>query len=580
MLETQVGPAGAERDSSSQPATRTGEPSARLIVVLLVVGFLANVVWRLWLSRGVTVPIGHTDEDSYLNAARALAGGPGGWSSENNLLRRVGYPLVISPAFLGDHDFATSYRLVQGMNAVLNATLLPLVYLLGRSMFGFGRWRAYLVAMAMAVVPSAVFYSELALTDALLAPLTVAWLLLLFHWLRRPTSWGLAVASTAVAGGYYMIHVRGVVVVGVHLALVLLLAYRKMIPWRLFGVAALTAALFAALNQGVILLLGDKLYLGAGDPGAQAIHSITTAGGLKALAIMISTQLWYACVTSFGLAFLAWLLTARLARQRTGDQALRWTLIAAFTATVGVVVGCSVILAGTSASVLDVLYGRYVSAFVPFWTIAGLAVVSAVSRRTLAYWGLLSAAVLVAGGAVTQLRLSRAESHGKPLRYGLFTAPDLLAMSNGWRVFYPLIAVGVALGLFVLILVFWRTRRAQVVALLVLATANIAIMISLQGPTSDLVRNSTPASTLAALGVREGDTVATTYGYNYFLRLNLQHEVTWTDARTFGKEPPVGTDYVIAAYLPGQPADWDGTARGYHLVRAFADQQWALWRKD
>jgi len=36
------------------------------------------------------------------------------------------------------------------MTAVLNATLLPLVYLLSRSMFGFGQWRAYLTAMAMA----------------------------------------------------------------------------------------------------------------------------------------------------------------------------------------------------------------------------------------------------------------------------------------------------------------------------------------------------------------------------------------------------------------------------------------------
>ncbi|MEK8106873.1 hypothetical protein NKG94_20240 [Micromonospora sp. M12] len=93
--------------------------------LLLVVGWALGVAWRMWLSRHIVLPIAHTDEDSYLNTARALAGGPGGFSSENDLLRRVGYPMLISPAFLGDRDFADSYRLVQLINAMVNSALLP-----------------------------------------------------------------------------------------------------------------------------------------------------------------------------------------------------------------------------------------------------------------------------------------------------------------------------------------------------------------------------------------------------------------------------------------------------------------------
>jgi len=42
MLEMQVGQAGTERDSFQQPATRSGEPSVRLIVAPLAVGFVAT----------------------------------------------------------------------------------------------------------------------------------------------------------------------------------------------------------------------------------------------------------------------------------------------------------------------------------------------------------------------------------------------------------------------------------------------------------------------------------------------------------------------------------------------------------
>lgn len=58
--------------------TPSGPPARRwLVPLLLVVGWVLSVAWRMWWSRHIVLPIAHTDEDSYLNTARALAGGPG-----------------------------------------------------------------------------------------------------------------------------------------------------------------------------------------------------------------------------------------------------------------------------------------------------------------------------------------------------------------------------------------------------------------------------------------------------------------------------------------------------------------------
>jgi hypothetical protein len=561
----------------------------RFVPAILIAGFLVNFAWRFWLSRTITIPIGHTDEDSYLNVARAIAGGPAGWSSENGLLRRLGYPMLISPAFLGDLPFTASYRIVQGINAALNATLLPIAYAAARSMLGFDRRKAVLISLAVALTASAVYYSELALTDAVLAPLTVGWLLILHRWISRPESWRLAIGSAAVAGVYYMVHVRGVVIVGVHLAVALLLAYRKRTPWRSVGLASLVVAGFAVFNQVVVVLLGDKVDIGGANPGGQTLRQIATLTGAKNLVIMIGTQLWYAGVVTFGFAFLAWLFTVHLVRRRHEDRgeetALRWTLITALVTTVGVVVSSAVILSGTSAAALDLLYGRYVSAFSPFWLLVGVGVAVTIARRTLLAWGAVTAAGLLAGAVVTQARMDRAAEHGRQLRSGLFTGPDLLSMSNSWHGVHPFLAVAVAVGVLALTATFVRTHRFAAVASAALAAANIAIVVGLVAPTEKLVHESTPVRSLAQLGVREGDTVATTYGYNYFIRLNLQNEVTWSYARAFGQVPPAGAKYVIGAYVPGQEAHWDGTAHGFRLVEAFPvetfpGQGWALWRAE
>ena len=98
-MTTDVTPAPRREAAPAKPAP---DRTTTVIVVVLVLGWLAGVLWRLWLGDPITHPIAHTDEDSYMNAARAIAGGPEGFSSETPLFRRIGYPLLVSPAFLCD----------------------------------------------------------------------------------------------------------------------------------------------------------------------------------------------------------------------------------------------------------------------------------------------------------------------------------------------------------------------------------------------------------------------------------------------------------------------------------------------
>jgi hypothetical protein len=104
-------------------------------------------------------------------------------------------------------------------------------------------------------------------------------------------------------------------------------------------------------------------------------------------------------------------------------------------------------------------------------------------------------------------------------------------------------------------------------------------MIGLQQPTKEVTDQLTPTPTLAQLGVRAGDKIAASLGYDYRLRLNQAHEVTWADVRTFRGTPPPSVEFVIAAYAPGTPDNWDGTAYGFHYMGGNVEQNWALWQR-
>ncbi|SCF10606.1 hypothetical protein [Micromonospora saelicesensis] len=563
-------------------AETPGGPPARrwLVPLLLVVGWVLSVAWRMWWSRHIVLPIAHTDEDSYLNTARALAGGPGGFSSENDLLRRVGYPMLISPAFLGDRDFTDSYRIVQLINAMVNSALLPLAYLFGRRLFQLRRSYALLGAVAAATLPATAFYAGVAMIDAVMAPLVVAWLLAVHRWITRPGPLAAATVGLLV-GGFHLLHSRGLVIVAVHAGLVLLLFVRRRISPPVVLAALLPVLAMALVNEAAIRYLGGKVYLLGSTPDGGTFEAITSAQGVVRVSAAVTTQLWYLVVITFGMAGVAWAGALReLWRPRHGDAA-RWTMGVALVVTVGVAGGASVILSGITGKPLDAIYGRYVQMLAPLWLLVGLGVLFTTGWRAVLRRAAVAVALLVGGGALVAARLAYVASQGHRLRYGGFSAPDLAALTDGWRELRPVVGSLVGIAGCVLLVATVRVPRLRLPILGAIVVVNL---VTMQVIDQRIVRptavSTAPTPRVADVGVRPGERVWASTGVHYTLRFNLSHQVTWADVRWFGdRQPPAAAQVVFARWAPGQVDDWDGTAYGFVRLGGNPEQHWAAWRR-
>ncbi|TDB77630.1 glycosyltransferase family 39 protein [Micromonospora sp. KC721] len=568
------------RARPADPANPPATPRRRwLVPALLVAGWLAGVGWRMWLARHVTLPIAHTDEDSYLNTARALAGGPGGFSSENGPLRRVGYPMLIAPAFLGDREFTDSYRLVHLINAMLNSLALPLAYLLGRRLFAPRRSTALVAAAVAATLPATAFYAQVAMIDTVMAPLVLAWLLAVHRWLSRPTPLA-AVAVGTLAGAFHLLHSRGLVIVAVHVGLVLLLLVRRRATPAQVLAAVLPVLALALVNEAGIRLLGDRVYLLGNPPGGGTLRAVASGPGLLRLSAAVATQLWYLVVITFGLAGIAWAAAVREQFRPTWDAAVRWTVGVALVTSVGVAGGASVILAGITSKPLDAIYGRYVQMLAPFWLLVGVGVLLTVTGRVALRRAAVAVAVLIGGATLIAARLAYVASRGHELRYGGFGAPDLMALTGGWRQFRPFTGAAVGLAGCLLLVVALRRPRWRIAALAALVVVNIGTMAVI---TDRLVRPmvaaTAPTPRLAELGLRPGERVYASVGVHYILRFNLSHQVTWTDVRWFRDRPPAAADVVLTRWAPGEPDDWDGARYGFVRLGGNPRQHWAAWRR-
>ncbi len=564
-----------------RPASASDKAPARrwLVPLLLAAGWLLGVAWRMWLARHVTLPIAHTDEDSYLNTARALAGGPGGASSENELLRRVGYPMLLSPAFLGDHAFTTSYRLVQLINAMVNAAILPLAYLLGRRLLQLNQPSALLAAAVAATLPATAFYANVAMIDAVLAPLVVAWLLAVHRWIDRPGPLAAATVGLLV-GAFHVLHSRGLVIAVVHAGLALLLLARRRIGPGSVLAALLPVLALALVNEAVVRLLGDKVYLLGSNPGVGTVQAVASGQALVRLGAAVGTQVWYLVVITFGLAGVAWVSALRELRRAERGPAVRWTMGVALAVTVGVAVGASVILAGVTQKPPDAIYGRYVQMLAPFWLLVGLGVVLGGGYRVVLRRAAVVAVLLVAGAALIAVRLAYAASRGHGLRYGGFGAPDLFALTGGWAEFRPFTGAFVGLAGCVSLIAAARARRLRVPLLVALVVVNIGTMqIISHRMIRPLAAATVPTPMVTDLGIRPGERVYASTGVPYPVRFDLGHQVTWADVRWFSERPPAAAEVVFTRWAPGEPDDWAGARYGFVRLGGNPEQRWAAWRR-
>jgi 4-amino-4-deoxy-L-arabinose transferase-like glycosyltransferase len=577
-MTTDVTPAPRREATAAEP---TPDRTGSVIVAILALGWLAGVLWRLWLGNPITHPIAHTDEDSYMNAARAIAGGPEGFSSETPLFRRIGYPLLVSPAFLFGLDFATSYKIVHVVNALISALTLPLAYLLGRRMFGMTPWIALAAAFAAATIPAGVFWSLVGMTDSIMAPLMLGWFLAIHRWLGDTARKGAAVTAGLVTGVLYTVHIRGTILLVVYLAFLAFLVFRRLAGVRAAALTLVPVTAMMVLNQVVIMLVGDRVHLRGDIVGGGTLAVFTDGQRLQVFIAAVGTNVWYLCVVTAGLAGLAWVATTVEMFRPARDAAFRWTAGVALFSTIGTALGAALILAGLVGLPADAIYSRYVQVFVPFWLLFGFAVLADARLRVLVKYAIVPVLALTVGGAIIAFRLRYVAEQGHRLGYGLFGGPDIITITAGWKQFRPLVGTAIGLTGLAVLLAVTRLRGLMIPVLaLVVALNGVTMAIMRDRLIEPIAARYTLPIDLPALGVGPGDTIGFTDDMTHEGYFVLYHDVYWTELTRLADDTDPGVDVVVGRYYPGVPYHWDGTRYGYELLGASqADGQVGIWRR-
>jgi hypothetical protein len=272
---------------------------------LLLVGTAALLALRVGLSLVRTGPLIVADEVGYLTNARLLAGGIAGQMSTAPF-SRGGYSILLAPLLALDGNPATSYRLVLILNALLAASLGPLLYLLLTRCFHIAPRAAVWPVLAAAAYPSVTIYTQVALSENLLIPLFVLWLLCFGGLLDAQTGrqrfvWGAATAVCAVA--LWAAHGRMSVVLALTaLAFVVLaIARRQTLPAALLGLVLIAVGLAGVhvLNDFLIA----RSYGGhAPNEVGQRLSTVESVSGVAAFLRNLVGQAWYLMVATLGVA--------------------------------------------------------------------------------------------------------------------------------------------------------------------------------------------------------------------------------------------------------------------------------------
>jgi len=316
-----------------------------------------------------TGPVVVADETGYLTNARIFSGGLPGQMA-NAPFYRGGYSLLITPLVAIAHDPLTAYRLVLVANAALAASLVPATYLLLRRCLGAHPGEAAWAAIAAGMYPSVTAFSQGALSENALLPLTALWLLALGI-AAGPVSARarfLATAATAaLAGALLLVHGRMIAAVGVTvIAFVALGALRRLRTLDLVaGFMTLVGALLVVRTVDAYLV--RRNYAGPRpNEASQRLSNLEHVHGLAAAARNLVGQSWYVVAATLGVVVLAGLtLSARdaAARLRRGEPGALVVAAATLTALA--------LLVATALSFPDLerpdmlVYGRYVEIVVP-----------------------------------------------------------------------------------------------------------------------------------------------------------------------------------------------------------------------
>ncbi|MEO3892150.1 hypothetical protein [Nonomuraea sp. B5E05] len=402
-------------------------PRIRSWAVALLLGWLGQAVLRVVLGVQHAAPLLIPDESGYLLAARLLAGGSAADLSGRTFYQG-GYPLLIAPAYWFSDDPQIVYHLAICVNASIGAGLLLLAYVALRRM-GLPRGKAYLLAHATALLPSAVYYSQFALTDAVLPVLVLGWLLLLHTWLNGGARLH-GYAAAAVAALAYSMHSRGIIILLVHVCLLAVVAVRRHRPRRP-DVLVMAAITVVGVGLGWLLnaWIQRRIYPGGVAPlGDWLAHRLTSMDGMAWTLAVATGQVWHTLVATFGVAGIGLVVLAVIALRAgfpTPDRLLAGTILSSIA---GVALATSAALP-SEGTVANLAYGRYLACFTPVLFIVGLIVLTHCPRVVATRAVLATVGLTVATMAVVHLHAGERLTSDF---FGVFDFPEISFLTGDW----------------------------------------------------------------------------------------------------------------------------------------------------
>jgi hypothetical protein len=331
---------------------------------LLLIGTLALLAARLLLSLLRAGPVLVADELGYLMNGRVLAGGVAG-QLQLAPFYHGGYPLLLAPILALRASPGLGYHLVLALNAVLAASIFPLLYVLLTRCAGVAPRVALGAAFAGAVYPSVTVLSQVAMSENLLFPLTCAWLIAACELAARPAArW--AVLTAALAAFAYATHGRMIVVVVLTVALLVWLGWRRALAAgpALAALAVVVGGLWATHLLDAFLVRRNYGGHATSEAGARLSalgHPSAVWGAVENLV----GQSWSLLAATFGLAAVvavAAVASVRAAR-REGSAPPVAPLLVVLLAAGLLVVSAASFPARSRADML--IYGRYAELAAP-----------------------------------------------------------------------------------------------------------------------------------------------------------------------------------------------------------------------
>jgi hypothetical protein len=390
----------------------------------LLAGTLVLFLARLVLSLIRTGPLVVADEIGYLTNARVLVGDLAG-QLQLAPFYRGGYSLLLAPIVGLSSDPDLSYHLILALNAVLAASLFPLLYLLLVRTAGTPPRVAIWAALAGAAYPALTVLSQVALSENALFPLVCVWLLAFSGLLaargrRDGLLWSLGLALSASA--LWVVHYRMVGAILLTGGAVIWLGARR----RLSPAAVVAALLVLAIGIWATSQLDhfviDHNYAGQADSEAgDRLDALLHDGGLWNAAANLIGQSWYLLVSTFGLAAMvvADVLGRLRARRRDAGEGPPPAALA--------LVALTAILLLISAAAFpervrpdQLIYGRYVEAVTPPLVALGLVLLA--SRRAGAWAKRIAVALAVLSAGVIAIRAAHVDP-GEASRWNVSALP-------------------------------------------------------------------------------------------------------------------------------------------------------------